>query len=72
MQAERAPAELTMDLGPHAAFIIASYAASAAAVAALIGWIVLDYRAQTRILADLEARGMTRRSERGRPSEKLA
>jgi heme exporter protein D len=61
-----------MDLGPHASIIITCYVASAAAIAALIAWVVLDYRTQTRILADFETRGMTRRSERGRPSETLA
>jgi heme exporter protein D len=52
-----------MDLGPHAAFIIASYAASAFILALLIGWIVAENRALKRTLADLEARGITRRSE---------
>jgi heme exporter protein CcmD len=31
-------------------------------VGALIGWIVADHRAQMRTLADLEARGIARRS----------
>ena len=61
-----------MDLGPHATIIITCYAASVAAIVALIAWVVLDYRTQTRILADFEASGMTRRSERARPSETLA
>ena len=51
-----------MDLGPHAAFILAAYAATVAVVAGLIGWVILDYRAQKRVLGDLEARGITRRS----------
>jgi heme exporter protein D len=51
-----------MNLGPHAAFIIASYAAAAAVVAALIAWVIIDYRAQRRALGDLEAHGITRRS----------
>jgi len=51
-----------MDLGPHAAFIVAAYAAAALIVASLIGWVVLDHRAQRRVLGDLEARGVTRRS----------
>ena len=51
-----------MNLGPHAAFIIASYAAAAAVVAALIAWVVLDFRAQRRALGDLEAHGVARRS----------
>jgi len=53
-----------MNLGPHADFIVASYALTAFVVAALIAWIVLDYSAQRRILGDLEERGVTRRSQR--------
>jgi heme exporter protein D len=52
----------TMDLGPHAGFILAAYAISLAVVAGLIAWIVVDHRAQTRILEDLERAGVTRRS----------
>ena len=51
-----------MDLGPHGAFIVASYAMAALVVAGLIAWVVADHAAQRRLLADLEARGMTRRS----------
>jgi heme exporter protein D len=51
-------------LGPHADFIIASYAVTALVVVALIGWIAADYRAQRRVLGDLEQRGVTRRSQR--------
>ena len=53
-----------MNLGPHADFIVASYAVTALVVVALIGWIAADYRAQRRVLADLEQRGVTRRSQR--------
>jgi heme exporter protein D len=53
-----------MDLGPHAAFIIAAYAVAFVVVALMIIWVVLDYRAQRRVLADLDARGIQRRSER--------
>jgi heme exporter protein D len=52
-----------MDLGPHAAFIIAAYAVSAAVVVGLVIWVLADHQAQTRILADLETRGVRRRSE---------
>ncbi len=52
-----------MDLGPHAGFILASYGAVAAVVGGLIGWLVYDGRRQTKALADLEARGVRRRSE---------
>jgi len=51
-----------MDLGPHAAFIIAAYVAAAIVVLGLIAWVLGDYSAQRRLLADLEARGVTRRS----------
>jgi heme exporter protein D len=50
-----------MNLGPHADFIVTAYALAATIVAILIGWVVLDHRQQARSLADLEARGMTRR-----------
>ncbi len=53
-----------MNLGPHADFIVAAYAATAFIVAALIAWIVLDYSAQRRLLGDLEERGVRRRSHR--------
>lgn len=51
-----------MDLGPHAFFIIASYAVTAVIVGALIARAVLDHRSQRRKLAELEERGLRRRS----------
>ncbi len=51
-----------MNLGPHADFILAAYAAGLLVVAALIAWVVLDFRAQKRVLGDLESHGVTRRS----------
>lgn len=53
-----------MNLGPHAAFIVASYGAAAVLVAALVLWVWLDFRAQNRALAALEAQGVRRRSGR--------
>lgn len=53
-----------MNLGPHADFIIASYAVTLFVVAVLIAWVVLDYSTQRRTLGDLEARGITRRGRR--------
>ncbi len=53
-----------MNLGPHAAFIVAAYAAAIVIVAGLIVWVVLDRRQLTRALDDLEAQGVTQRSER--------
>ena len=52
-----------MDLGPHAAFIVAAYVMAALVVVGLIAWVRADYDAQRRLLADLEARGVTRRSK---------
>ena len=46
----------------HAGFIAAAYLVSAGVLAALVAWIVADGRAQKRRLADLEARGIRRRS----------
>jgi heme exporter protein D len=53
-----------MALGPYASFVLTSYLLAAAVVLALIGWIAIDYRSQTRRLRDLEARGVVRRSGR--------
>jgi len=53
----------------HIGFVIASYAAAIVLIGALIGWVMLDYRAQRRALADLEMRGLTRRSAAA-PSER--
>jgi len=55
-----------MNLGPHADFIVASYAVTVFVVALLIAWIVLDYSSQRRILGNLEDSGVTRRSRRNR------
>jgi heme exporter protein D len=50
-------------MSDHAGFVIAAYAATAAVLAALVAWIVLDGRALRRRLAGLEARGLRRRSQ---------
>jgi len=50
------------ELGHNAGFIIASYGAVALVMIAVIGWTLVDYRAQKRDLATLEARGVRRRS----------
>lgn len=54
-----------MSLGPHAAFIWLSYLAVAVAIGALVAWLVLDGRRHARRLAELEARGVRRRSAGG-------
>jgi heme exporter protein D len=56
-----------MDLGPHAGFIIAAYIIATAVVAALVIWVAVDHTAQRRALAELERRGITRRSAESRP-----
>ena len=45
-------------------FIVAAYGAGIVVIAALIAWVVLDYRLQRRILAELETKGVSRRSAR--------
>ena len=52
-----------MNLGPHADFIVASYAVTVFVVAALVAWIFVDFSTQRRILGDLEGQGVTRRSQ---------
>lgn len=54
-------------LGPHAGFILASYAAVAIVLGGLALAVVLDHRAQKRALAALEQRGAGRRPERIAP-----
>jgi heme exporter protein D len=51
-----------MDLGPHASFIVAAYGVATAVVLTLIAWVIVDYRAQCRLLAELERRGISRKS----------
>jgi heme exporter protein D len=46
----------------HLEFVAASYFAAFVVIAALVVWVLIDYRAQQRTLADLEMRGVTRRS----------
>ena len=59
-----------MNLGQHADFIVAAYVVAALVLLLMIGWVVLDHRAQKRQLAKLETQGVTRRSDR--TVEKLA
>jgi heme exporter protein D len=48
----------------HIEFIVAAYGAGIVVVVALIAWVMLDYRLQCRILAELETKGISRRSAR--------
>jgi heme exporter protein D len=50
------------DLGPHAGFIIAAYAVSFVAIAALAFFILEDDRKQRRLLDELDRKGIRRRS----------
>ncbi len=54
-----------MDLGKHAVFIWSSYAIVALVLAGLIAWLILDARRLAGRLAELEARGVRRRSAEG-------
>jgi heme exporter protein D len=51
-----------MELGPHAGYIWAAYAAVAVGLAALVVWLLLDGRRQQHLVDELEARGVRRRS----------
>jgi heme exporter protein D len=52
-------------LGEHGGFIVAAYLVVVVVLGGLLGWILLDGRRLKRRLADLEARGIRRRSARG-------
>jgi heme exporter protein D len=52
-------------MGTHTFFIALSYALTAVVVAGLILRAVVDHRSQVRALAELESRGVNRRSRRG-------
>lgn len=49
---------------PYLGFILAAYAVCIAVIIGLIVWVFADYRAQKRTLAELERRGVRRRSAR--------
>ncbi len=51
-------------MGANAGFIIAAYGAAAVVIVLLVAWVVIDFRKQKRALAELEARGITRRAGR--------
>ncbi len=52
-------------MGNHTFFIALSYALTALVVAGLTVRAVIDHRSQVRALAELESRGVSRRSRRG-------
>ena len=47
---------------------VTAYAAAVVIIGGLVAWVLLDHRMQRRKLADLEARGVARRSEPARPA----
>lgn len=49
----------------HALYVAAAYGISALAIAGLIAWILIDQRSRRREMAELEASGTKRRSDRG-------
>src|SRR5262249_59839583 len=59
----RAGGALTMNLGPHAAFIVTAYAAAIAIMVGLVAWIVFDRRHLSRMLDAFDAPGISRRSD---------
>jgi heme exporter protein D len=49
----------------HALYVFAAYAISALVLAGLVIWILSDQRGRRREMAELEASGARRRSDRG-------
>jgi heme exporter protein D len=56
----------------HVDFIAAAYASAVIIIGVLIAWVVLDYRAQQRTLAELEKQGISRRSGAARSDRPVA
>ncbi|UVK42554.1 heme exporter protein CcmD [Mesorhizobium sp. AR07] len=52
-------------MSAHALYVAAAYGITAVVLAGLVGWILLDQRARKRELAELEAAGVRRRSDKG-------
>lgn len=53
-----------LDLGPHAGFILSSYAITLATIAGLFLWLRMDRARLVTALERLEAQGVRRRSGR--------
>ena len=51
-----------IEAGIHQGFILAAYLLAAVVLIGMVVWIVLDGRSQRARLAELEARGVRRRS----------
>lgn len=54
-------------MSTHDLYVAAAYAITVVVLAGLIGWILLDQRARRRELAELDAAGIRRRSDRTAP-----
>jgi heme exporter protein D len=52
----------------HALYVTAAYAVTVVVLAGLIGWILLDQHGRKKELAELEASGVRRRSDKARKS----
>jgi heme exporter protein D len=61
-------AKVMLNLGPHAIFIWAAYALTFVAIAILTVSILIDDRQQRETLAELERKGIKRRSARAKPA----
>lgn len=48
----------------HTLYVTAAYAISAVGIGGLIAWVLLEQRARRRDMAEIEAAGLRRRSER--------
>ncbi len=51
-------------MSAHALYVTAAYAITGIVLAGLVGWILIDQRARKRELAELEAAGIRRRSDK--------
>lgn len=51
----------------HALFVAAAYGISAVAIVALLAWMLIDQRLRRREIAELERRGIRRRSAAKEP-----
>lgn len=49
----------------HSAFVAAAYGISALLIAAMVAWILVDQAMRKREIAELESRGIKRRSASG-------
>jgi heme exporter protein D len=51
-------------MSAHALYVLAAYGVTGLVLAGLIGALLVDYRARRREVAELEAAGLRRRSDR--------